>query len=92
MPIATHLLIGHELPYWLMCGNCHTLAEKATKRHRHEQQCKAARRHPFSLVDNIKFYFINNTRHFNARLNYILIYIMSGLSAIFEGIVAVLGS
>jgi hypothetical protein len=38
----------------------------------HEQQCKAARRHPLSLVDNIKIYFINNTHHFNTRLNYII--------------------
>ena len=39
---------------------------------RHEQQCKAARRHPLSLVDNIKIYFINNTHHFNTRLNYFI--------------------
>jgi hypothetical protein len=39
---------------------------------RHEQQCKAARRHLLSLVDNIKIYFINNTHHFNTRLNYII--------------------
>jgi hypothetical protein len=72
MPIATHLLIGHELPYRLMHGNWHRLAEMATKRHRHEQQCKATRRHPLSLADNIKIYFINNTCHFNVRLNYII--------------------
>ncbi len=72
MPIATHSPIGQELPYQPMRGNRHGLAEMATKRHRHEQQCKAVRRHPLSLVDNIKFYFINNTCHFNARLNYII--------------------
>ena len=54
MPIATNLPIGHKLPYWLMCGNWHRLAEMAAKRHHHKQQCKAARRHPISLVDNIK--------------------------------------
>ena len=72
MPIAMHPLIGHDLPYWGMCGNWHGLTKMAAKRHCHEQQCKAARRHPLSLVDNIKIYFINNTRYFNARLNYII--------------------
>ena len=72
MPIATHLPIGHKLPYRLMCGNWHRLAKMAGKRPHHEQQCKAARRHPPSLVDNIKIYFINNTRHVNTRFNYII--------------------
>ncbi len=72
MLIATHLLIGHKLPYWPMGGDRHWLAEMAAKRHRHDQQCKAARRHPLSLVDNIKINFMNNTFHFNARLNYII--------------------
>jgi len=70
MPIATHPPIGHDLPYRGMRGNWHGLAKMATKRHRHEQQCEAARCHPLSLVDNIKTYFINNTRYFNAQLNY----------------------
>jgi len=72
MPIATHLLIGHDLPYWGMRGNWHGLAEMAAKRHHHEQQCKAARCHPLSLVDYTKIYFINNNRYFNARLNYFI--------------------
>ncbi len=72
MPIATHLPIGHELPYRPMRGDRHGLAKMAAKRHRQEQQCKAARRHPLSLVDNIKIYFINNARYFYARLNYII--------------------
>jgi hypothetical protein len=55
-----------------MRGDRHRLAEMAAIRHRHVQQCKAARRHPLSLVDNIKIYFINNTHHFNAWLNYII--------------------
>jgi len=83
MPIATHPPIGHDLPYRGMRGNWHGLAEMAAKRHCHEQQCEATRRHPLSLVDNIKIYFlslvdnikiyfINNTRYFNARLNYFI--------------------
>ena len=57
MPIATHSMIEHNLPYQPMRVDWHELAEMAAKRHRHEQQCKA-RRHPLSLVDNIKIYFI----------------------------------
>ena len=72
MPIAMHLPIGHKLPYRPMHGNRHGLAKMATKRHCHEQQFKAARRHPLSLVDNLKIYFITNTCYFNARLNYII--------------------
>ena len=41
VPIATHPLIGHNLPYQPMHGNWHRLAKMATKRHLHEQQCKA---------------------------------------------------
>jgi len=66
-----HPPIEHNLPYRGMRGNWHGLAEMAAKKHRHEQQCKATRRHPLSLLDNIKIYFINNTRYFNARLNYL---------------------
>jgi len=72
MPIATHPPIGHYLPYRGMRGNWHGLAKMAAKRHRHEQQCEAARRYPLSLVDYIKIYFINNTRYFIARLDYII--------------------
>ena len=63
--------MGHNLPYWLMHGNWHGLAKMAAKRYCHKQQCKAARCHPLSLVDNIKIYFINNTCYFNARCNYV---------------------
>ena len=41
----------------------------------HEQQCEAAGGPSLSLVDNIKTYFINNTRYFNTRFyNVIKIY------------------
>ncbi len=63
----------------------------AAKRHHRKQQFEAARRHPLSLVDNNKMYFINNTRYFNARRNYVK-YIRSGLSAILEAVVVVLES
>ena len=49
----------------------HRLAEMAAERHPHEQQCEVARRHPLFLVDNIKNYFTNYTRYFNARRNYV---------------------
>ena len=70
MPIAVHSLIGHDLPYRPMCVDWHGLAKMAAKRHRHEQQRKAARHHPLSLADNNKIYFINNTCYFNAGVNY----------------------
>ena len=85
MPIATHSPIGHELPYWPMRSDRHGLAGMALKRHRHEQQCKAARRHPLSPVDNIKNYFINNTRHFNVQLNFIIILYYVWLVRYFQG-------
>jgi hypothetical protein len=71
MSIATHPMIGHDLPYQPMSGNWQGLAKIAAKRHCQEQQCEAARRHPLSLVDEIKIYFINNTRYFNTRRNYV---------------------
>jgi hypothetical protein len=60
MPIAMHLPVGQNLAYQLMCGGWHGLVKMAIKRHHHEQQCKATRRHPLSLVENVKIYFINN--------------------------------
>jgi hypothetical protein len=72
MPIAMHPSIGHDLPYQPMHGDWHWLAKMAAERHRQEQQCEAAGRHPLSLVDNIKNYFIKNTHYFNVRLNYVI--------------------
>ena len=72
MPIAMHPPIGHDLHNQLMRGDWHGLAKMAAERHRHEQQCKAARRHPPSLVINIKIYFITNTRYFNARMKCVI--------------------
>jgi hypothetical protein len=55
MPIATHLLIGHNLPYQSMHGNWHRLAKMATKRNSQQAAMQVAWYHPLSLVDNIKF-------------------------------------
>ncbi len=56
MPIATHWLVGHDLPYRWMRGDWHGLAKMATKRHCHKQQCKTTGCHPLSLVDNVQFF------------------------------------
>ncbi len=71
MPIAMHLLIGHDLPYWPMRGNWHGLVKIAAKRHHHEQQCEAAGATP-SLLQIIKNNFINNTHFLNAQFNIII--------------------
>ena len=67
MPIAMHLSIEHDLPYWQMCGNWHRLAEMDAKRHLPRAAMLAAGHHPLPLVDNIKNYSIDNTRYFNAQ-------------------------
>jgi hypothetical protein len=87
-----HPPIGHDLPYRLMNVDWHRLAEMVAIRHCHKQQCEAARRHPLSLVDSIKIYFINNTCYFNARRNYVNKIYEVQPSTILEAIFAILGS
>ncbi len=91
MPIATHPPIGHNLPYQLMHVDWHGLAKMAAERHHHEQQCEAARRHPLSLVDKIKIYFINNTHYFNVRHNYVNYIYMVRLVRYFGGLCCRIG-
>ncbi len=90
MTIAMHSSIGHDLPYWPICGDWHGLVEMATKRHRHKQQCKAAERHPISLVDIIKIYSIKILVILMHGSTILLIYIRSGSPTILDAVIVVL--
>ena len=72
MPIATHWLKGHDLPYRWMHGDWHGLAKMA------------AGRHPLSLVDNVKIYFDDNTRYFNPCFYYVIEIYWVRLACLFE--------
>ena len=71
MPIVTHTLIGHDLPYRPMRGDWHRLAKMAAKRHSPCAGMQTARHHPLSLVNNVNNYVITYTLYINARLNYV---------------------
>ena len=75
-----------------MRGDWHRLAEMAAKRHLPRAAMLAAGHHPLPLVDNIKNNSIDNTRYLMRNSLVLLKYIRSGLSTIFEALVAVLES
>jgi hypothetical protein len=79
-PINQCVTIGTGWPKW------------PQKDIRNEQQCKTARRHPLSFVDNTKNYFINSLVILALGLILLLKYIRSGTRAVLDAVIAILGS
>jgi hypothetical protein len=67
MLIATHPLIGHDLPYRPMHGDWHGLVNMAGKTTFAQAAMQGHWALPLSLVQNIKIYFINDTHYFRMR-------------------------